>query len=228
MYSMVLMAALTTGGSTPDCWFHGHGGHGGCYGGGCYGGGGYGGGCYGSASYGCYGSYAYGGYGCSGYGYGGYGGGCWGGGYGCMGSGYSCYGGYGCHGGYGGYGCWGSSMMSPYMGPGTTIQPEMVPAPKKDGSESLAPTRARLIVELPGDATLYIDDQKMASTSSRRVFNTPELERDETYYYILRAEVSRDGAPVTATKRVLLKPGEEIRADFRDLSTPTVTTVRLR
>jgi uncharacterized protein (TIGR03000 family) len=235
MYSMVLMAALTTGSGAPDCWFHGHGG-------------GYGGGCYGNSSYGCYGSFAYGGYGCygSGYGYGGCygggygcyggGGGCYGGGYGCYGGGGGCYGGgygchgsgYGCHGSYGGWSCYGSGIMSPYMGPGMMIQPEVVPPPKKEGSETLAPTRARLIVELPGEATLYIDDQKMASTSSRRVFNTPELERGETYYYILRAEVTKDGGPVSVTKRVLLKPGEEIRADFRDLAAPAVTTVRLR
>jgi uncharacterized protein (TIGR03000 family) len=218
MYSMVLMAALTTGTSAPDCWFRNHGCHGG-------------GGCYGSSCNGCYGSYAYGGYGCNGYS-----------GYGCYGSasygGYSCYGGYGCYGGYscygscgcyGGYGCYGGGV-SPYFpaGPVNPIR-EVVPPPKREGSpETLAPTRARLIVELPGDATLYIDDQKMASTSTRRVFNTPELDRGETYYYMLRAEVVRDGAPVSVTKRVILKPGDEIRADFKDLTAPAVTTVKLQ
>jgi uncharacterized protein (TIGR03000 family) len=212
MYSMVLMAALTTGSSTPDCWFRNHGCNGGCYGGGCYGGSCYGGGCYGgscygSYSYGCYGSYSYGCYGYAG--------------------GYSCYGSYSCHGGYGCWGCYGGATISPYMGPAVPVRPEVVPPPKKDGSESLGPTRARLIVELPGEATLFIDDQKMNTTSSRRVFNTPQLERGETYYYILRAEVTKDGSPVTVTKRVVLKPGEEIRADFRDLAAPTVTTVKL-
>jgi uncharacterized protein (TIGR03000 family) len=209
MYSVVLMAALTTGTSAPDCWFRNHGCHGGCYGGGCYGGS-----CYGSYSYGCYGSYSYG---CYGYG----------GGYGCWGSGYSCYGSYACNGCYGCWGCQGGAMMSPYMGPAVPVRPEVVPAPKKEGSETLGQTRARLIVELPSEATLYIDDQKMNSTSSRRVFNTPQLERGETYYYILRAEVTKDGSPVTVTKRVLIKPGEEIQADFRDLAAPTVTTVKL-
>jgi len=68
MYSVVLMAALATGGSAPDCHFFGGccGCHGGCYG--CYGG------CYGCSCwggcYGCYGCYASC-YGCYG-GYGGY------------------------------------------------------------------------------------------------------------------------------------------------------------
>jgi uncharacterized protein (TIGR03000 family) len=118
-------------------------------------------------------------------------------------------------------------MISPYS-PLAPPKGEAVPLPKKEGSgESMGPTRARLIVELPSEATLYIDDQKMNSTSSRRVFNTPELERGETYYYILRAEVTKDGSPATVTKRVIVKPGEEIRADFRDLAAPTVTTVKL-
>src|SRR5947199_9103612 len=42
MYSVVLMAALTTGTASEGGCFR----NGGCYGGGCYGGGCYGGGCY--------------------------------------------------------------------------------------------------------------------------------------------------------------------------------------
>ena len=92
----------------------------------------------------------------------------------------------------------------------------------------MAPTRAKLIVDLPADATLYIDDQKMTLTSSRRVFNTPELERGEVYYYMVRAEVLRDGKPVTVSKRVIVKPGQEVSADFRNLAEPAVATVKLK
>jgi uncharacterized protein (TIGR03000 family) len=217
MYSMVLMAALTTGTSTPDCWMHRHsccggsyasygcsGGYGGCHG--CWGGS-----CSGSYSYGCYGGYSYGGYGSC------YGGGCFGG---------SSYSGYGCQGCYGCSGCYGGSV-SPYgMPAGPT--PEVVPPPKKTGNESLAPTRARLIVDLPSDATLYIDDHKMTATAGRRTFNTPALETGETYYYMVRAEVMKDGAPVSVTKRVIVKPGEEIVANFKDMAAPTVTTAKLQ
>src|SRR5271165_5908685 len=130
MYTVVLMAALTTGSAAPDChWFRGcHGGYGGCYGGhnswygGCYGGG-----CYG---YGCYG--------CGGYG-GGYGGGYTPVSYGC----YGCYGGYGCYGCYGGI-----PYAAPYTAPQTYIPPmtdpkegaEKVPLPKKD-KETMSPKR---------------------------------------------------------------------------------------
>src|SRR5204862_4361157 len=86
MYSVVLMAALTTGTASEGCCFR----HGGCYGG-CYGG--YNG-CYGGVYAGCYGgSY--------------YNAGCYGGSYGCYGvyGCYGCYGGWSCYGG--GYGCYG-------------------------------------------------------------------------------------------------------------------------
>jgi uncharacterized protein (TIGR03000 family) len=104
----------------------------------------------------------------------------------------------------------------------------MVPLPKKDGSESLAPNRARLIVDLPSDATLYIDDHKMTINTTHKVFNTPALEVGETYYYMVRAEVMKDGAPVSATKRVIVKPGEEIVANFKDMAAPTITTAKLQ
>src|SRR5947208_950084 len=103
MYSVVLMAALTTGGSAPDwCFGHCHscapsncyGGYEawGCTGWGCYGvgnGGWYGGGCYGTAcggGFGCYG----GSWNMSGYG---------------GGLDYNCFGCHGCYGCAGSYGC---------------------------------------------------------------------------------------------------------------------------
>jgi uncharacterized protein (TIGR03000 family) len=229
MYGMVLMAALTSGGSTPDCHFrcgcYG-GGWGGCYGchGGCYGFG-YGA-CYGN----CYGGWGSG-YGCAGsWGYSGYG--CWGASYGC----YGCYGGgFGYGPGY--YGSGWETMtpggVAPSYMPGATMPPaggsgsggEVLPKPKPDGKSGtgLAPTRARLIVELPADAKLYIDDQVMKTTSGRRTFHTPDLKPGQTYYYELRAEVVRDGKPVSQERRVLLRAGEVVRADFNSLSPPEAT-----
>jgi uncharacterized protein (TIGR03000 family) len=92
MYSIVMMAAMTTAPEAPDFFFKNKGG--GCYG--CYGGG-----CYGS---GCYGS----GWGC--------GGGCYGGG-GCMSYSAGCHGGgWGKFGGHaafvGGNGCCGTAAYA--------------------------------------------------------------------------------------------------------------------
>jgi uncharacterized protein (TIGR03000 family) len=199
MYSVVLMAALTTGGSAPDChWKHGCHGSSSCYG--CHGcAGGWGGsgywGC--NCNYSCWGGYGYGSWG------------HWGGGYGA----YNCHGCYGC---FACTGCGGYSAGAP-MAP-VTVTPEKAPAPKKDGGkEVMAPGKAKLIIEVPEDAKLYIDDQLMKTTSGKRSFNTPSLASGQTYYYIVRAEVVIDGKPYTESKRVLVRAGDEARASFPEL-----------
>jgi uncharacterized protein (TIGR03000 family) len=252
MYSMVLMAALTVGGESPQlCFCRGCSGFGGCFGG-----------CYGCAGY-----YACGGYGCWGYGCfaSGYGNGCFGYGNGCFGcchgflacasaGCYSCAGGYacnGCFGGWGGYGyswytcdgcfgCWGSygygghgygghgcagwgalqlgATYAPqhapsYSAPADAVMPHAHADGKANGVED---NRARLVVELPEDARLFIDDQRMKSTSARRTFNTPVLEKGQTYYYELKVEVAREGVTHSETKKVIVRPGEEVRAAFTE------------
>jgi uncharacterized protein (TIGR03000 family) len=223
MYSLVLMTALTSGGETPAWLFHHNNtGYGTCTGA-CYGLG------YNSCWGGCYGVP----FNCFG-GTGGYTS-C----YGCMGS---CYGGfaslgyslYGCHGCYGCYGCFGCSGYAPgYVpgfGTGGPLMPpargDTLPPPRKDGDGAVAPTRGRVIVELPADATLFIDDQPMKTTSGTRTFNTPELEKGQTYYYMVRAEIIRDGKPISETRRLIIRPGEEARASFKDLE--TTATARSR
>jgi uncharacterized protein (TIGR03000 family) len=198
MYSMVLMAALTTGGEAPDCWFRCGGSHScaGCYGcAGCAGG--YG--C--AAGYGCAGCY-----GCTGY---------FGGGY-QYGPGY--FNSYSCH------GCWGCGGYYGYVGSTYMPTTPMPPAGGTDKSgdkkdkdkESRLPTRAKLIVELPTDAKLFIDDQLMKSTATTRSFNTPALEVGTSYYYDLRVEVVRDGKTYEGTKRVVIRAGEQVRAAFTE------------
>ncbi len=118
--------------------------------------------------------------------------------------------------------------LVPIPGPSTTMPPatgsapsgEQLPKPKPDGKNgtSLAPDRAKLIVELPADAKLFIDDRPMKTTSGRRTFHTPALQSGQIYYYMLRAEVVRDGKPVTEERRVILRPGQVVRTDFNDLA----------
>src|SRR5262249_37285768 len=138
----------------------------------------------------------------------------------------SCYGagcyGVGCY-GVGCYGChgmpaYGPAQVSPPTTPsGKPTTPEQVPAPKLEEKKGAALDQARLIVELPADARLYVDDRPTTTTSERRVFNSPRLEEGQTYYYILRAEVVRDGKTLSETKRVLVHAGDVIREAFLDL-----------
>jgi uncharacterized protein (TIGR03000 family) len=104
---------------------------------------------------------------------------------------------------------------------------ESLPTPKKDdGKKSEVPTRARLIVEVPADARLYIDGQQMKTTSATRSFTTPTLEPGQLYYYEVKAEVIRDGKPVTQTKRVIIKAGEVARTRFVGMEGEGVANAR--
>jgi uncharacterized protein (TIGR03000 family) len=184
MYSIVLMAAMTTGGEVADF------GRRGCHG--CYGCSGCCGCCYGGSYWG----------GCSG---------CWGG---CYGSWGGCYGCYGCWGGcYGGGYAWGYSPYHPtmtyssyYAGPVGYVQREGTTPPTAvaEGSQ-----KASLVVNLPADARLTVNDTPTKQTSSRRVFASPPLDPRQSYYYTLKAEVVRDGQTEVITRHVTVRAGQE-------------------
>jgi len=228
---MVLMLALNGGAEVPDCHrSRGHGCHGGgysgCYGGGCYGGGCYGGGCYGGGYGGGYG-------GCHG---GGYGGGCYGGGVissGCYGGGVvsgGCYGGPvisgGCHGGViMSGGCVGGTVVPSGGGKtedGGTIrtQPDKDKDKDKDKNKGLDDEQsnlgssATLVVTLPADAKLTVDEHPSHATTAVRRFTTPALETGRDFYYTLRVEIPTASGVEVVTKRVVVRAGQETQTSF--------------
>jgi uncharacterized protein (TIGR03000 family) len=94
---------------------------------------------------------------------------------------------------------------------------EVVPPPKKEMKEkegTAAPNTARVIVQLPADAKLFIDDHAMKTNGERRSFNTPALDRGQAYYYMVRAEVVRDGKTYSETKRLIVRAGQVANTDF--------------
>jgi uncharacterized protein (TIGR03000 family) len=137
-------------------------------------------------------------------------GGCYGGcyGYGCHG----CYGGYsyGCHGCYGGgyaYGCYGGGCYGVPVMPGAHHgKPE--DTKKKMGSLA-GPNAATIVVNLPADARLMVDDKPTTSTGERRVLVSPDLTPGKEYYYTLKAEAMRDGQTVKVEQRVDVRAGRE-------------------
>jgi uncharacterized protein (TIGR03000 family) len=176
MYSVILMAALTTSVDLPD--------RGGCCGG-CHGG---------RSGRGCHGCH-----GCSG---------CYGGGYGygCMGMGYG-----GCMGmggmGYGG--CMGMGHGGMMMQGGAIQQGEQIKKkPTTKEEEVRVPTSATIVVQLPADAKLLIENEATTSTGASRVFQSPVLNPGKEYHYTLKAEVVRDGKPVRFEKVVEVKAGQ--------------------
>jgi len=240
MYSMVLMAALTTAVDMPDRGRRGGGccgcyggmsmGYGGCMGmgyGGCMGmgwGGGYGGcmgmgygrgygGCMGMGYGGC-GGMAWGG---SGMRYGGYGMGNWGG----WGTGYSGYvlgGGMPVIGGYAS-----SPMISGYGTPiaglnGTIVNPGMTQSFYSNPAVANQANEATIVVHLPQEANLTIDGQPTQSRSATRTFHSPPLDPGKTYTYTLRAESNRDGNFINAKKTIEVRAGQrtEVTLNFEN------------
>lgn len=81
--------------------------------------------------------------------------------------------------------------------------------------------RARLVLNLPADARLYVDGQYIANAAAKGSFSTPELAAGKKYYYDLRAEVIRDGKPVQQTRQVIVTAGSTVRTDFSNLGSAT-------
>jgi uncharacterized protein (TIGR03000 family) len=200
MYSVVLVAALTAGSTTPN-WHH-------C--GAC----GYDGG-YGEGYPGFYGA----GYqGC----------GCWGG--------YSNWG-YcnmpppnplvmGSYGAAGGTAAPGTGTAVPGTGNG---QEQLEKPKKKTGTkETMIPTRAKLLIELPPNAKLFIDDALVKTATGVQVFDTPALEPDEVYFYMVRIEGMRDGQPFSETRRILVRAGHVARTEFKEMEPEVPRTARAR
>jgi uncharacterized protein (TIGR03000 family) len=75
---------------------------------------------------------------------------------------------------------------------------------------------ARVTVELPADARLFIDDVACPLTSATRSFETPRLEPGQKYTYTLRAEVVRDGKTVSKLRKVEMQAGSKVNVKFED------------
>jgi uncharacterized protein (TIGR03000 family) len=108
----------------------------------------------------------------------------------------------------------------PYMPPGMPPmppdggkKPEQLGNPKP-GEEVSAP--ATLVVLLPADARLLVDGVVTVSQSERRVFVSPALPPDQQFHYVLKAEVMRDGKPVSVEERVAVSAGKvsEVRLNL--------------
>lgn len=107
---------------------------------------------------------------------------------------------------------------------GESLEP--APLPKQKGEQVNTENRARVVVQVPTDAKLFIDGHEMKSTSGRRVFSTPQLQHGQTYYYVVRAQVEREGQVLSETQRVILQPGQQVTASFTDLETRATALVR--
>ncbi len=197
MYSIVLATMLTTSVAAPDWGCRG------CCGGCC-------GGCWGGCWGGCYG--------CCGGCYGGWGG-CWG----C----YGCCGGcYGCWGGYGGVVYGAPAAVAPAgVVPATPVLPAT--QKKEEKKSSYLGNAAEVIVKAPANVQLSVEDRILPRTAGEQAFRTPDLEPGYVYTYTFKANVVREGQPVTYTKQVKVSAGQSLTADFTKWATEGKDTARV-
>jgi uncharacterized protein (TIGR03000 family) len=114
----------------------------------------------------------------------------------------------GCYGSMGG-GCYGTMPMMPG---GTT--PEKL---KKDPTEKktqAGPASATIVVSLPADAKLLIDNEATKSVGDSRIFVSPTLNPGREYHYTLKAQAVRDGKPVTVERVIAVRAGETTPASL--------------
>jgi uncharacterized protein (TIGR03000 family) len=109
--------------------------------------------------------------------------------------------------------------MAPAVAPAAPPQGEPLKVePKKATQLDSVDSRAHLVVTLPEKAKLYVDENLMKSGATRRSFVTPELQPGSAYYYDVRVEVERDGKPVTQSKRIVVRAGQNIEASFVNMA----------
>jgi uncharacterized protein (TIGR03000 family) len=75
---------------------------------------------------------------------------------------------------------------------------------------------AKIVVQMPAEARLIINQKACKGSSSTRTFVSPALEPGKDYYYTFKAEIVRAGETVTATQRIAVRAGEEkqVRLEF--------------
>ena len=98
--------------------------------------------------------------------------------------------------------------------PATSVDrnaPTPIPAPKAAVATE-AP--ARLTVNVPADAQVWIEGTKTTATGSVRYFRSPLLDPNSKYQYEVRATWTENGHEVTQTQQVPVTAGANARADF--------------
>ena len=149
------------------------------------------------------------------------------------------YGSFGSHGSSGGsYGkvYWGScgsqgGAVRAVAPEGNTAPDPPAPAEDKPGEakSSTDDGSVTLTVDVPRDATLFVNGARTSSAGVTRTFVSRHLESGLNYTYHVRAEISRDGVVIEDSKSVTLQRGERSHLSFTfpQPQVETVLTVRV-
>jgi uncharacterized protein (TIGR03000 family) len=81
---------------------------------------------------------------------------------------------------------------------------------------------ASVTVLLPEGAKLTVNDV-VINAKDKQTFQTPKLEKGKSFFYTVKAEITRDGKPTTETRRIDVSAGKSVTVDF---TTATLTASR--
>src|SRR5690606_38346397 len=127
---------------------------------------------------------------------------------------------YGSTGGYGSTGSHGSHG-------GSYIVEQPVYSAAKQSVES-----GMLVVDVPADATVFVNGKQTTSTGSHRQFVSHGLNSGQTYSYDVRVEYTVDGETKVESKQVSLTAGDTQKLAFgnapTEAQTAAVTTLKVR
>ena len=84
--------------------------------------------------------------------------------------------------------------------------------------------KARVVVNLPADARLWVDQVECPLPGTVRSFETPNLDPQTNYSYTLRVAVERNGQTVQDSRRVQLVPGQQVSVDFSSVGAARTAT----
>jgi uncharacterized protein (TIGR03000 family) len=76
---------------------------------------------------------------------------------------------------------------------------------------------ALLKVQVPLDAEVWLEGQKMRSTGALRHYRSPPLDPSKGYLYEVRARWVFDGKPVEEKRHVAIRAGAIVQVDFMHL-----------
>jgi uncharacterized protein (TIGR03000 family) len=83
--------------------------------------------------------------------------------------------------------------------------------------DDVSTDQARIVVRLPADARLWVDQVPCPLEGTVRAFDTPALESGQRYAYTLRVELERNGQRLQESRRVPLTAAERVEVDFNNL-----------
>lgn len=81
---------------------------------------------------------------------------------------------------------------------------------------------ANVTVVLPENAKLTVNDVAITA-KGKQTFATPKLEKGKSYFYTVKAEIVRDGKPVTETRKIDVAAGKDVTVDFTVNATLTAS-----